>query len=913
MTHNESEKTKKLYHYKSFWLLVLFTIYLLIGFFYAPKVIEQQLKQQLNTQLNMQTEVQKVRFNPLTFNTKLEQLSINDSNGQNWFSAQEVELNFDPLNLLWRQWQFSDLNLNAPKINLVTDEAGQILVPALPEIKANSDEPLELDLAIEDINIQQGKINLQADNVKKDFALSVKSLKFNHEKFSLADEDTRFELMIATENDEIIELKGQYNHIKQLIQSQLELKNWQATTLNQILPDELAINNQQGLIQANGSIDWPLIQKPVLNFETVKLQGIDSHWHQSVNLVNFSGELRDIKVDTETQTVDIVNFDSNQAEWQINWPIVLEPADTEQHLDADEEQGKFKWQVNVSKININDWPVTWIDNEINQTLPLSINTLEINGVNNSSLPFQMDSVLTVASHGQVSIHSEQTLQPLALTSQVDVTELALSPMSPWIEAQSGLVFAEGLLNTHQQFSYQDDQFTFEGTLNMMAAKIENNQQQNIMTLGQLDIGATQISSANKTIVIDQITLDQASGNVIIDSDKNLNIQNLSHDEPEQAGSEPSDWVIKVGAVNVKDLSTALIDQSVEPAVTTSISEVNGHIKGLSSESLSKADVDLSGKFNQFSPMHIKGQINPLSSEAYTDLKIAIQDLDLLAFSPYSSNYLAFPVIGGKLNIELEYNLNKNELHGKNNLLFKQFKLGNRTASPDAVNLPLKLAVSLLTDLNGEMKIDLPVSGNLNDPEFSYGGLIGKAFFKLITTIVASPFKILAALIPNPDPNLSDIQFTSGSAELFESEQSKLNQIAQIMSKKTELNLQLNPQLNADYDNNGLKLNLLLQKAPFDSFDLANPEVTSWLEVQLTPEELDTYRTEQGIDHHKIWQALINRQQVSEQHLQALTEQRNLAIKNYLIETAGISAEKIFIEQAQSNQSNQSLIKIGVSN
>jgi hypothetical protein len=899
--------SKNFYTYKSFWLLVCFALYLLLGFFYVPKIIEQQLKQQLSTQLDMQADVSEVSFNPLTFTTDLEQLSIKDGNQQGWFNVSHATINFDPLNLLWGQWQFSDLQLTAPVITLTTDEAGQILVPALPEFESSTDEPLDLDLAIEDINIQQGKIRLQADNVKKDFALSIKTLRFNHEKFSLTDEDTLFDLMIATENDEVIEVNGHYNHAQQLIESQLNLKDWQATTLNQVLPDELLVSNQQGLIQAKGSIAWLLTQKPVLNFTRVSLQSIESDWQQAVKLADFTAELRDIKVDINAQTIDVAAFESSQAHWQINWPIEYPSAQENNKTDE-----PASWQVNVADINISNWPLELIDSSLKQTLPLTLESLQIQAINNLNQPFQVYSRLMVADLGTISISSENTLQPLDITSEINVSALALSPLSPWIEAQSGLVFTQGELNTQQNLQLKGDQFELKGTMNVAAANIQNNQQQDIMSLGELRIGATHISSEQKTITIDQITLDQANGNVIIDKEKNINIQNLNEAEESATATEPSEWVIQVGEVKFNDGSTALIDNSVQPAVTTRISELNGHIKGLSSESLSKADVSINGKFNQFSPLAIEGQINPLSSEAYTDLTINIQDLDLLAFSPYSSNYLAFPVIGGKLNVELEYNLNKNELRGKNNLLFKQFKLGDRTTSPDAVNLPLKLAVSLLTDLNGEMKIDLPVSGNLNDPEFSYGGLIGKAFFKLITTIVASPFKILGALIPNPDPNLSDIQFTSGSAEILASEQNKLNQIAEIMSKKAELNLQLNPHIDANFEQAGLKLNALLQKAPFEQFDVSNPDVTGWLEVQLTPEELDTYRTEQGFDYQKIWKALQNREQITEQQVQSLTEQRNLAIKNYLIETAGISAEKIFIVQAQTEANNQSLIKIGVS-
>ncbi len=275
--------------------------------------------------------------------------------------------------------------------------------------------------------------------------------------------------------------------------------------------------------------------------------------------------------------------------------------------------------------------------------------------------------------------------------------------------------------------------------------------------------------------------------------------------------------------------------------------------------------------------------------------------------------MAFPINGGKLNLELDYKLNQHVLRGENNLLFKQFKLGDRNQSPDAVNLPLKLAVSLLSDMNGEMKINLPVSGNLTDPEFSYGGLVGKAIFKLITSIVASPFKILGALIPNPDPNLSDIHFSSGSTELLPSEQNKLNQIAEILAKKSALNLQLNPQIDNAYDLTGIQQAMLLSQTPFSQFDPADTLVTDWLTAQLSAEEVLTYQKEDGsVDTQKVWQDMIQKQVVTPGDFSVLTEQRTLGIKTYLLESAGISAEKIFIEKAQSDENNQSMIKIGVS-
>lgn len=904
---------KKIHRYKRFWLLLLVVAYLLVGFFYVPKIIKQQLQQQISEQLDMQADLTAVKFNPITFTTELHDLALTDANQETWFSSSETSIDFDPLNLLWGEWKFSDLKLVQPNITLLTDADGQVIIPALPEFPVSEESDESIDFSIDDIHLVQGRMNLQAGNIKKDFALNIKSIEFRHEKFSLTDEDTRFNVKITTEQDESIELDGHYNHKQQFIQSNIVLAAWQATTLNQILPNELKINNQNGLIDASAEINWLLNKNPQLNFTEVKISNLNTNWQNEIGINDFSAIITGAAVDTEKQLIEIESISSEQANWQLNWPL-SQPSESNLEEAPDTSDDSAQWQVKVNLIDIKNWPVEIIDNELQANLHLNIDSLGINSVNNGSDSFMASSKIRFAEAGMLTISSEQRLVPFAFNADFDIDDFTLQQLAPWITAQSGLVLTQGKLKTSQEITLNEEYFTLIGNLSISEAVIKNQAGQDIADIGELMIGATSISSQEKSITVDQISLDRANGNIIIDAEKNINIQNLKPqvDTAEHQPEEPSEWVIKVGAINIKDTSTALIDQSVEPTVSTKITELNGQIKGLSSESLSKADVNISGKFNQFSPLSIQGKINPLSSDAYTDLKVVIEDLDLLAFSPYSASYVAFPINGGKLNLELDYSLNQHELIGKNNMLFKQLKFGNKTDSPDAVQLPLKLAVSLLSDGKGEMKIDLPVSGNIDDPEFSYGGLIGKALFKLITGIVASPFKLLGKLIPNPDPNLSDIQFNPGSAELIESEKNKLNQIAEIMAKKTELNLQLNPHIDSSFDEQELKQIMLLQTAPFAEFDVSNEQVMQWLEAQISAEKLATYANETAYDHNKMWQDLVQKQVISPEQFQALTDARNLSIKNYLLESAGIAAEKVFVEQAQAAENNQAMIKIGVS-
>ena len=263
---------------------------------------------------------------------------------------------------------------------------------------------------------------------------------------------------------------------------------------------------------------------------------------------------------------------------------------------------------------------------------------------------------------------------------------------------------------------------------------------------------------------------------------------------------------------------------------------------------------------------------------------------------------------GKVDLDLSYKLNKNILKGENNLQFKQLQLGDKTNSKEAVNIPLKLAVSLLTDGKGIMKINLPVSGNIDDPDFSYGGLVIKAFFKLITGIVASPFKILGKLVPNGDNiDLSGINFIPGSDQLSEAESNKLNAIDEILKKRPALILEMSSNPNSVEDIQAIKQKSLLQKLGISE----KPEFSQ--EIELKPlkqqfitifgkdkfEEAEVQFTnenqlDKAIFSQYLWEQLINEEHPAEQ-LQTLAKSRLQIVQNKLIEEFNISENRIFLK------------------
>jgi hypothetical protein len=174
-------------------------------------------------------------------------------------------------------------------------------------------------------------------------------------------------------------------------------------------------------------------------------------------------------------------------------------------------------------------------------------------------------------------------------------------------------------------------------------------------------------------------------------------------------------------------------------------------------------------------------------------------------TPYSGKFAGRKIDSGKLSVDLKYKIDKSQLAGDNQIVVERLSLGEKIESPDAVDLPLDLAVALLEDSNGVIDLGLPVSGNLDSPEFSYGALIWKAFRNLITKIVTSPFRALGALVPGGgEEAFNTVAFEPGRPDVPPPEKEKLAKLAGALQKRPQLKLSVQGRYNPESDRAELK-------------------------------------------------------------------------------------------------------------
>jgi len=280
--------------------------------------------------------------------------------------------------------------------------------------------------------------------------------------------------------------------------------------------------------------------------------------------------------------------------------------------------------------------------------------------------------------------------------------------------------------------------------------------------------------------------------------------------PAAASAKNDSMAIAVDAINIVDGSANYADLWIQPHFAVGIQSLNGSILGLTSNANSHAKVELKGKVDRYAPVHIWGETNPLAATTYSDIKMNFKGVELTSATPYSGHFAGYKIEKGKLSVDIDYKIENRQLTAAHKFVIDQLELGDRVDSPDAIHLPLKIAVALLKDRNGVIDIDLPVTGSLDDPQFKVGPLIWKAVLNLLTKIATAPFALLGHLFGGGE-QMNYIDFQPGSAVLDAPEHDKLVALVKALKEKEKLELDVPVTYSVDVDRPGLAIAHLNQR------------------------------------------------------------------------------------------------------
>ena len=309
---------------------------------------------------------------------------------------------------------------------------------------------------------------------------------------------------------------------------------------------------------------------------------------------------------------------------------------------------------------------------------------------------------------------------------------------------------------------------------------------------------------------------QPTGKFIIEKDRSINVAKVVKSDPTakkteapakaSAAAGDDAFPYRVRRILVSGGKVDFADLSLITPFGTKIHELKGVVAGVSSAKNARAQIKLDGRVDDYGTANVDGELNTSDPKAFTNISVVFRNVEMSRLTPYSGKFAGRKIDSGKLSVDLKYKIDKSQLAGDNKLVVERLTLGEKVQSPEAVDLPLDLAVALLEDSNGVIDLGLPVSGNLDSPEFSYGALIWKAVVNLITKIVTSPFRALGALLPGGgEEALSDsVAFEPGRPDVPPPEKEKLAKLAGALQKRPQLKLSVQGRYNPETDRAELK-------------------------------------------------------------------------------------------------------------
>ena len=253
-----------------------------------------------------------------------------------------------------------------------------------------------------------------------------------------------------------------------------------------------------------------------------------------------------------------------------------------------------------------------------------------------------------------------------------------------------------------------------------------------------------------------------------------------------------DALLDIGPVNINNAVLTFQDDNLPLPFKTTVSELNGKISELNTQEASKTRLLVNGVVDKYGVAKITGFLEPNDVKLLTDIDMVFKNISMKNFTPYTGKFIGRELDGGKLNLDLKYNIKKSDLDANNNIIITKIKLGKKVQSKDAVSLPLGLAIALLEDSNGVIDLNIPISGNVDDPKFSVGPIVWKAFSNLIMKAITAPFSLLGAIFGFAEDEIKSVSFDHAKSKITPTQKETLDKISKILAKRPNLAVKLNP-------------------------------------------------------------------------------------------------------------------------
>ncbi len=620
------------------------------------------------------------------------------------------------------------------------------------------------------------------------------------------------------------------------------------------------------------------------------------------------------------------------------------------------------WRYKIGELILKDATANFTDNTTPQPVKLNITPLQLKVQNISddlSRPLPVDLQATLNKKGTLGVKGDVTATPLKVAVKVNANRLDAAAFEPYFGSKLNAVIASALLNADGDLALSQAKSlkaTYHGDMALVEVRmLDKATSDPFAGWGSLALSNLKADYDEHGTVVDagRVTFTKFYGRVLLDAQGKLNLKDVVAHESgaaqsltrDKSGAEPvpltpqaastvaaasapppasaanatvtaatppqSPVKLHFGQLVLQQGRVTYTDNFIKPNFTANLVGIQGTVGAFGTQSTTSAPVDIAAKLAANGPLSIRGTVNPLIAKPALDLTAVAHDIELTNLTPYSAKYAGYPITKGKLNVDLHYQLENDQLNANNHIFIDQLTFGDHVDNNTATKLPVRLAISLLKNSRGEIDVNLPVSGSLSNPEFSIGGLIWHAVLNLLEKAVTAPFSLIANAFGGKGEELGYVEFEPGSAKLTDADTQKLDTIVKALSDKPSIRMDLIGRVDPAVDEPALRTGYVdrLVKQQKIKDVVGNGESVDLSTVTVDPKEYDKYLSKayksadfkkprnfvgltKSLPDDDMKSALAANAPIDDASLRQLAQQRAQSVQQYL--DGKIDSSRVFI-------------------
>ncbi len=948
-------------------LLTALALYSLLGFLILPGIALRVANQQLANYATVPAHIQRIELNPFSLELTLWGLVIGEP-GKEQVGFERLYANLQ-LDSLWtKALHLSDIELEKSKTEILFAKDGQLNLLGLFKLPASEPTPADPDakpfpLRIDRIQLAGGNLHFVDARPSEPIEFVYDKLDFELKNLStLPDDNADMTLVAIGPAGGQIDWTGNFSLIPIASEGKLKITDGKMKVWWPYVRDAVPLDLESGAFNLSTDYKLNLSKETELLLSNVDLsiapfaiKAPDGRPLAKLERLDVS----DTTVDLAKQQVLVGKIRSQkletwaalEADGQLDWQKLFasqpskpaakaaaEPKNTPAAADSPKPEPTAPskpWQVLLKDVQLRDYKVHLADRSAKPEVTLDVTPLNVDLQNFDSLngsPFNLRLDTGLGKQGKISADGVVNLAPVTAQLNVKTQDIDLRVAQSYINPFIRLELRSGMLGSDLKVNLKStDPLALSVT-----GRAQIDQLHTLDTLKTRDFLKWQqvvVEGLNyqhgDSLSIDKVNLFQPYARFMINDDRTTNIDDLLIPQPADSGaktaaakpaSNDKPLGIHIGGIAINDGSANFADFSLTPNFATAIQQLNGQIGTIDSRQAKPASVDVKGKVDRYAPVTIKGAVNPFDPMASLDIATSFKRVELTTLTPYSGKFAGYRIRKGRLNLDLHYLITKGQLKAENKVVVEQLQLGEKVDSPDAVSLPLKLAIALLKDVDGKISIELPVTGDLNNPQFSVMPIVWQTLRNLIVKAAAAPFKLIGGLVSGGgSEDLGTVSFAPGSSDLSKDAEAALVKLSQALKERPALRLEIEGTAAKSSDGPLLAEQRLEREYQYNYYKMLQrrgdkvPAQASLIEVpegEKGPLLEGIYRTRLKTQPPAEWKDLGKEERTAKMRadvikfwsssdvlLRQLGQDRASSIKDYLVDKAQLADDRVYFIDA----------------